>query len=77
MDFHEWEAASTTEVFAGIATRTSRYGKSGTLDGRPYGGAGTKCFQFAQLDEGWRITALAWVDDPEQVPAASPELAGH
>lgn len=62
-DFNESETASTTQVVGGIATRTSRYVKSGMLDGKPYAGAGTKLFQIVRLDCGWRISALAWSDD--------------
>ena len=61
--FHEWETSATTQMFAGIATRTSRYSKSGTMDGKPYAGSGTKCFHLVDLGAGWRISALAWVDD--------------
>ena len=67
-EFHEWETRSTTQMFAGIATRTSRYSKSGMLDGKPYTGSGTKCFQFVHLGSGWRISALAWVDDDAANP---------
>ena len=61
--FHEWEISSTTQVFDGIATRTSRYSKSGLLDGNDYSGSGIKCFQLVELGSGWRIASLAWVDD--------------
>jgi len=61
--FHEWEISSTTQVFDGIATRISRYGKAGLLNGSAYGGSGTKCFHLVSLGTGWRITSLAWVDD--------------
>ena len=63
LGFHERETASTTQMFSGIATRTSRYSKSGVLDGKPYGGSGTKCFHLVDFGAGWRISALAWVDD--------------
>jgi len=63
VDFHESETSATTQMHAGIAIRTSRYTKSGMLDGGEYQGSGTKYFQFADIDAGWRITALAWVDD--------------
>lgn len=63
LDFHEWEISSTTQIFNGIATRASRYGKSGLLDGNDYTGTGTKCFQLVDTGTGWRIAALAWVDD--------------
>jgi len=41
----------------------SRYTKAGLLNGNPYSGVGTKCFQLVLLDCGWRIASLAWVDD--------------
>ena len=63
LHFHEREISSTTQIFDGIAIRTSRYSKSGLLDGNDYTGSGTKCFQFVDLGTGWRIASLAWVDD--------------
>ena len=63
LHFHEREISSTTQIFDGIATRTSRYSKSGLLDGNDYSGSGTKCFQLVDLGIGWRIASLAWVDD--------------
>ncbi len=63
LHFHETEVSSTTQIFDGIATRTSRYSKSGLLDGNDYSGSGTKCFQLVDLGTGWRIASLAWVDD--------------
>lgn len=63
-DFSETETESTTQVAGGIAARTSRYVKSGVLDGGPYAGAGTKLFHLVRLDSGWRISSLAWFDDP-------------
>lgn len=62
-DFHEWEVSSKTRVYHGIAVRTSRYAKAGLLDGKDFKGSGTKCFQLVDLDIGWRIASLAWVDD--------------
>ena len=63
LHFHEWEISSETQIFDGLATRISRYCKSGLLDGRDYTGSGTKCFQLVDLGTSWRIAALAWVDD--------------
>jgi hypothetical protein len=63
LEFHEWETSSTTQTFDGIAMRMSRYSKSGSLEGRDYSGSGTKCFQLVEVDSGWRIASLAWVDD--------------
>ena len=63
LHFHEKEISSERQIFDGIAIRTSRYTKSGLLDGNDYSGSGTKCFQLVHLDTGWRIASLAWVDD--------------
>jgi hypothetical protein len=63
LDFHEREISSTTQIFDGIATRTSRYSKAGLLVGNDYSGSGTKCFQLVDLGSAWRIASLAWVDD--------------
>lgn len=64
VDFHEWETRSSTQVVDGIAARSSRYAKRGVLDGAEYAGQGTKFFHLARTAAGWRIAALAWVDDP-------------
>ena len=63
LQFHEWEVNSATQIFSGIAARTSRYCKSGLLNGNDYSGSGTKCFHLVNLGFAWRIAALAWVDD--------------
>ena len=42
IDFHEWEESSNTEVVGTLAIRTSRYDHSGTQNGQPYRGTGTK-----------------------------------
>lgn len=61
--FHEWETSSATQIFDGIASRTSRYRKLGSLNGKDYSGSGTKCFHLVEFNTGWRISSLAWVDD--------------
>jgi hypothetical protein len=71
LDFHEWEESFAMQVFPGIATRTSRYRKSGWLGGEAYRGAGTKCFQLVELPIGWRIASLAWVDDEPEAVAST------
>jgi hypothetical protein len=63
LHFNEWEVSATTQIFDGIAARTSRYRKSGLLNGNEYSGSGTKCFHLVELGVGWRISSLAWVDD--------------
>ena len=62
VEFHEWEVAAATTIRGPLATRVSRYEKSGILNGAPYAGAGTKIFQLARLDGHWRILALSWFD---------------
>lgn len=63
LDFHEDEDSSSTSVLGNLAVRTSRYHKTGILQGTPFVGAGTKYFQFVEIDSGWRILSLAWADD--------------
>ena len=60
--FHEWETDAETSIFNGIATRKCYYEKAGFLDGQPYAGMGTKCFQLALTPDGWRIIYLLWED---------------
>lgn len=64
VDFSEWETSERTEIAGDIASRFSEYRKSGTLDGEPFDGGGTKTIQFVRTSQGWRISALAWYDQP-------------
>lgn len=64
VEFSEWETSERTEIAGDIASRFSEYRKSGTLDGEPFEGGGTKTIQFVRTSEGWRIAALAWYDQP-------------
>ncbi|WP_327434469.1 MULTISPECIES: DUF4440 domain-containing protein [unclassified Streptomyces] len=64
IEFSEWETAERTEIAGDIASRFSDYQKSGTLDGKPFEGGGTKTIQLVRTPEGWRITALSWHDQP-------------
>ncbi len=61
--FSERETSAATERIGGVASRTSRYTKAGMLHGEAYAGSGTKLFHFVRLPEGWRISALSWIDD--------------
>jgi hypothetical protein len=63
VDFHEWEIEAETTVLGAIASRRSRYGKSGTLDGAPYAGGGRKFIQLCRTEGGWRIVSILWEDD--------------
>jgi len=64
VEFSEWETSERTEIAGDIASRFGGYRKSGTLDGEPYEGDGTKTIQFVRTSEGWRIAAFAWYDQP-------------
>ncbi|MBS0295288.1 MAG: DUF4440 domain-containing protein [Proteobacteria bacterium] len=62
-DFHEWEAGAHTRTLANIASRWSRYEKSGVLNGADYRGGGQKFIQMRRAGEGWLITSVLWEDD--------------
>lgn len=68
VDFAEEETAARTEIFGGIAQRLCTYRKSGVLDGRSFAGRGVKTIQFVRLDGAWRISALAWEDERDDLP---------
>ncbi|MER5349348.1 DUF4440 domain-containing protein [Kitasatospora sp. NPDC002551] len=61
--FSEWETSERTEIAGDVASRIGGYRKSGTLEGKPYEGGGTKTFQFVRTPEGWRIAAFSWHDE--------------
>lgn len=61
-EFHEWETAGQTTVLGDIASRESRYQKSGTMNGEPYAGEGRKFIQLCRADGKWRIAAVLWQD---------------
>ena len=63
VDFHEWETSCETRIEGDLALRTSRYEKTGTLNGEPYAGKGTKFFQLIRMEGRWKILSLAWADD--------------
>lgn len=62
--FSEWETSERTEIEGDIASRFGEYRKSGTLDGEPFEGGGTKTIQFVRTPQGWRIAAFSWYDRP-------------
>ncbi len=68
VDFEEHETEHRTEFAGAIAQRWLRYTKRGTLDGRPYGGSGTKMLQFVRTARGWKIAAVQWTDDVPPEP---------
>lgn len=63
--FHEVELSASTESFAGVAHRLSRYEKSGILNGVPFAATGSISSQFVLTESGWRFTSMAWEDDTD------------
>lgn len=70
-DFHEWELASETLIFGGMASRNSHYRKSGRLHNAAYEGEGMKSFHFLLTEAGWRISAIVWADADASLPIAA------
>ncbi|MGW2637138.1 DUF4440 domain-containing protein [Streptomyces sp. NPDC001348] len=64
VEFHEWETSEETRIAGDIASRFSTYRKSGRLDGAAFSGDGNKTLQFVRTSAGWRISAVAWHDQP-------------
>jgi RimJ/RimL family protein N-acetyltransferase len=63
-EFREWEVVGRTEMTGGIAQRFSSYAKAGVQDGTAFSAQGTKTLQLVRTSDGWRISAVAWTDDP-------------
>jgi RimJ/RimL family protein N-acetyltransferase len=63
-EFREWETSETTEIYGSIAHRFSAYRKSGYLNGEWFEGRGMKTTQFVRTPSGWKMSSLAWDDEP-------------
>jgi RimJ/RimL family protein N-acetyltransferase len=63
-EFREWETSETTEIYGSIAHRFSEYRKSGYLNGEWFEGRGVKTTQFVMTPSGWKMSSLAWDDEP-------------
>lgn len=70
-DFHEWELASETLIFGGMASRNSHYRKQGWLRNAAYEGEGMKSFHFLLTAAGWRISAMVWADAEASLPISA------
>jgi hypothetical protein len=62
--FREWEVAGRTDVYGDIAQHWCSYAKSWTASGVAARGAGMKSLQLVRTPAGWRISAVAWDDEP-------------
>ncbi|MEU6124393.1 GNAT family protein [Streptomyces sp. NPDC047123] len=63
-EFSEAEVSERTEIFGSIAHRFSAYRKSGFHRGTWFEGSGHKTTQFLRTPAGWRMSSLAWDDEP-------------
>ena len=67
VDFSEYEIAETTQIFGDIAQRWCSYHKQGCLRGENFAAQGMKTIQFIRTKEGWRISAVAWDDERDDL----------
>lgn len=63
-EFSEWEASERTEIHGSVAHRFSEYRKTGRKDGTWFEGHGHKTTQFLRTSAGWRMSSMAWDDEP-------------
>jgi ribosomal-protein-serine acetyltransferase len=70
-EFREWETSETTEIYGSIAHRFSEYRKCGYLNGEWFEGRGMKTTQFVETPSGWKMSSLAWDDEPIPRPATT------
>ena len=63
-EFREWETEGRSHLFGGLAQRFTGYGKEWVQDGVRHTGRGHKLLQLLRTTAGWRISALAWEDEP-------------
>ncbi|GAA4662283.1 GNAT family N-acetyltransferase [Streptomyces youssoufiensis] len=75
-EFREWEVSERTEIFGSVAQRFSHYRKSGYHHGTWFEGAGHKTTQFLRTPSGWRMSSLAWDDEPAVVGAGGGGASG-
>lgn len=62
-EFEENEIKEETTVMGTMAQRSSRYQKSGYLNGRHFHEYGHKFFQFLKTKAGWKISSVIWEDE--------------
>ncbi|RKN40828.1 GNAT family N-acetyltransferase [Streptomyces hoynatensis] len=67
-EFSEWEAGERTEIAGSLAHRLSTYRTSGRRDGKRFEGGGHKTTQFLRTPAGWRMSSVAWREEPALPP---------
>lgn len=75
LDFREWATSTRTDVFGDIAQVWCTYAKSWRVGAVQHHGAGSKSVQLVRTSQGWRISAVAWDDEPASA-APSDENVG-
>lgn len=75
LDFREWELSGRTDVFGDIAQHFCSFAKAGIQNGTPFSARGMKTIQLVRTAAGWRISAVAWADEPDGLAIDAPELA--
>jgi len=63
ISFEEKEIQEETKIIGGIAMRSSKYSKSGYLNGTYFKQTGDKFFQFIKTVNGWKISSVLWEDE--------------
>jgi hypothetical protein len=62
-DFEEKEINEETNINGNIAQRSSKYQKTGYLNGTYFKEYGNKFFQLIKTTDGWKINSLIWEDE--------------
>jgi hypothetical protein len=63
--FDETELAHLTQRFRNVAHRFSSYAKRGTTNHGSIDLRGAISTQFIRTEAGWRISSMAWADEPD------------
>lgn len=63
-EFREWPEEGWIDVHGDLAHWFGPYAKQGRRDGVAFEGRGAKSIQLVRTPAGWRISAVAWSDDP-------------
>ncbi|WP_374351465.1 hypothetical protein [Chitinimonas sp.] len=65
--FREYPLEGRTDVFGQIAQHLCSYEKSWLAGGQARQGRGVKTFQLVRMNDGWKISAMAWDDEREHL----------
>lgn len=71
VDFREWMTSARIELFGDIAQVWCTYEKSWSGDDGAHHGRGSKAIHLVRTAAGWRISSVAWDDEPAEPPTES------